>query len=86
MEFIEQKNSIFKDYDGNVLTLNKNGSVGYCFYQSTPFIKTCDVIVLSSIEYISKYAYIYILQKLLHLIVQRIIHIPLKSTIIDLKI
>ncbi len=45
--------------DGNCLTLNKNGSVGYCYYHTYPFAKTCDVMVLKCKTNISKKAYIY---------------------------
>lgn len=32
---------------GNVLTLNKNGSVGYVFYQDSDFLATSDIAILS---------------------------------------
>ncbi|HAT4340290.1 TPA: hypothetical protein I9094_002570 [Clostridium perfringens] len=32
---------------GNVLTLNKNGSVGYVFYQESDFLATSDIAILS---------------------------------------
>jgi type I restriction-modification system DNA methylase subunit len=51
--------SLEYNVEGNCLTLNKNGSVGYCYYQSSPFVKTCDVMVLKSKSEISKNAYIY---------------------------
>jgi predicted RNA methylase len=53
------KYATHKDYEPHCLTLNKNGSVGHCYYQSSPFIKTCDVIVLKSIQPMTKNAYIY---------------------------
>ncbi len=49
----------FYTFEGDCLTLNKNGSVGYCFYQTNKFAKTCDVIVLKSKIPISKFIYIY---------------------------
>lgn len=54
------KKSKTKDFEGNCLTLNKNGSVGYCFYQTDPFVKTSDVIVLKYKINISENIYIYL--------------------------
>jgi len=46
-------------FNGDCLTLNKNGSVGYCFYQQSKFIKTTDVMVLELIDKPNDYIYLY---------------------------
>ncbi len=46
-------------YEPHCLTLAKNGSVGYCFYQFEKFNKTIDIIVLKSKNDITMNCYIY---------------------------
>lgn len=46
--------------NGNVLTLNKNGSVGYVFYQESDFLATSDIAILSPKFKINPYIAIFL--------------------------
>lgn len=45
---------------GNVLTLNKNGSVGYVFYQDSDFLATSDIAILAPKFEINPYIAIFL--------------------------